>query len=167
MQFRPFVLLSSIFLVVSTLTLSGQVPFTSDLYKEIMHCDSIVFEMGYNQCQLDALANVVADDLELYHDITGAMIGKDVFLAAIQQNICSHSDRKPIRKLTPNSVTVFPLYQNGKIYGAVQHGEHGFGLQQPDGTSTINSKARFTHLWMLEEAHGWRLKRVMSYDHQR
>lgn len=70
----------SVFMSTVTLPLSAQVAYTSDLYKEMMHLDSIVFVKGYNQCQTDEQADVIAEDLEMYHDITGVSKGKEIFL---------------------------------------------------------------------------------------
>jgi hypothetical protein len=50
---------------------------------------------------------------------------------------------------------VYPLYDQGKLYGAIQTGRHSFG-------STI---ARFTNLWLLDEEI-WRPAIIMSYDHK-
>lgn len=48
------------------------------------------------------------------------------------------------------------MYNKGKLYGAIQTGEHSFG-------STI---AKFTNLWLLDDGK-WMPTRIFSYDHKR
>lgn len=60
---------------------------------------------------------------------------------------------------------IFLLKNNDSLYGVVQTGMHTF-YETPSGQSKqLRSIARFTHLWVLENSN-WKLKRVLSYDHQ-
>ena len=62
---------------------------------------------------------------------------------------------------------VFPLYKdNGQVlYGVIQTGVHDFYQQDEGEDAHKTTTARFTHLWVVENGN-WKLKRVLSYDHQ-
>ncbi len=135
-------------------------------YEQIKQMDSIIFDAGFNQCQLEAMASAVSDNFEFYHDEAGITESKADFLKIFEQNICSDTDVKPIRKLVENTMEVYPMYQNGKLYGAVQSGMHQFYLKKGNKELEHTSAARYTHLWVLENKQ-WKLKRVLSYDHQK
>lgn len=132
---------------------------------QIAELDRVLFHEGFNECRLDALVSIIADDLEFYHDLAGPSFGREPFLDAVRRNICSATgDQKPIRRLDGASVVVHPLYQDGTLYGAVQTGEHAFYLGRGEN-APLTSTARFTHLWRLD-AGTWSLSRVLSYDHR-
>lgn len=143
----------------------GQVSEGSELFKQLKSQDSLLFERGFNECKIAEFEYFISEDLEFYHDQGGLSTSKEDFLDAVRNNICSNPDKKPIRQLIENSLKVFPLYENGKLYGAIQKGEHDFFIREPGKELYKTSSARFTHIWMLEEDQ-WILKRVLSYDHQ-
>jgi hypothetical protein len=134
------------------------------LFQELKHQDSIFFERGFNRCDLAYLENQVADNLRFYHD-QGGIQDKTKFLESTTNNICGAGDKKPIRKVAPESLEVFPLYTNGKLYGAIQTGIHHFYLREKDKKDLWTSTAKFTHVWILEKER-WILTEVLSYDHQ-
>ena len=67
------------------------------------------------------------------------------------------------RNLVSESLEVFPLRNNGEIYGAIQTGKHTFQEKQNGVFSTVGI-ANFTHVWIIENKQ-WKLKRVLSYNH--
>ena len=136
----------------------------NDLFQELKHLDSVFFEKGFNRCDLTYLENKVADELRFYHDQNGFQ-NKNMFLKSIEESLCSNFDKKPIRKVDPNSLEVFPLFNNGKIYGAIQTGIHHFYIREKEKKDLWTSTAKFTHLWILENG-SWYLTEVLSYDHQ-
>lgn len=144
--------------------LYGQEVVDSELYKTVIQKDSILFNAGFNNCDLVALEKVLAADLEFYHDV-GGFQDKTLFMKAMKENICSSPERKPIRKLTPNTVKVYPLYQNKALYGVIQEGVHEFYIQEPNKALYQTGTALFSILW-LKEADDWKAKRVYSYHHQ-
>jgi hypothetical protein len=108
------------------------------------------------------------EDFEFYHDKGGATIGREEFLAPIraqcaQQNADAPQPAKRI--LTEGSLEVFPLYKEGILYGAIQHGIHSFKFLNQDKEYQQGDTAKFTHLWVLEDGQ-WKIKRELSYDHQ-
>jgi len=137
----------------------------SELFQTLKELDAIIFINGFNKCQHVDLEPYISDDLEFYHDQGGLSIGKDIFFSTIKQNICSNWEYKPIRKLVEGTLEVFPLYSNGKLYGAIQKGIHEFYIKEPNKEMYLTSTAKFTHVWMLTD-NSWLLKRILSYDHQ-
>lgn len=140
----------------------GQV--NSSLFLELKAQDSVFFERGFNRCELNYLKEKVADDLRFYHD-QGGFQDKTKFLENTANNICGSGSKKPIRKVDSESLEVFPMNSEGKLYGAIQTGIHHFYLRETGKEDLWTSSAKFTHLW-IRDLGGWKLKEVLSYDHQ-
>lgn len=144
---------------------TAQVETSSELYTIIKEMDKTLFENGFNECIIRDIEPLISDDLEFYHDQSGITQSKEDFLLTIKQNICSNQQQKLIRKLMNNSLEVFPLYNNGVIYGAIQNGIHEFFIKEPHREPYLTSTANFSHLWIKED-NSWKLKRVLSYNHK-
>ncbi|MBB6370835.1 nuclear transport factor 2 family protein [Chryseobacterium shigense] len=140
----------------------SQVKTTDELYKTAKKLDSLIFDIGFNKCDLSHYDTVISDDLEFYHDKGGITEGKTAFIASIKNNICG-SPNKVRRDLVPNSMKVYPLYSNNALYAFVQEGEHEF-FEFSNAKWVKGSRAKFTILWLLENKQ-WKMKRVLSYDH--
>ncbi|MCG9970584.1 serine hydrolase [Christiangramia crocea] len=136
----------------------------SKLEDEILKADSLLFQAGFNNCDLSALAKVTDNSFKFYHDISGVTTGKEDFIKGIKNNICS-IDYRPIRKLLHENHNIYPLKQNGEIYGAVQSGKQEFYAVEKDKTKYLTSTANFTHLWIKKDGK-WILQNVLSYNHQ-
>ncbi|QNJ98426.1 nuclear transport factor 2 family protein [Constantimarinum furrinae] len=143
--------------------MTAQVDPNSELYKTFQQKDSILFDAGFNNCELDLLADQLTDDLEFYHD-QGGFQDKAAFLKAMKDNICSSPSQKPIRKLVDGSMKVYPMYDNGILYGAIVEGTHEFYIKEPDKALYKTSSALFSGLWILENKN-WKAKRIFSYHH--
>ncbi|AKD05518.1 beta-lactamase [Pontibacter korlensis] len=141
----------------------GQVPKDSELFLLLKKQDSTFFERGFNQCDLAYLEGAIHPELRFYHDQSGIQ-DKKIFFENTQKYICSDLDKKPIRKVEEQSLEVFPLYNNGVLYGAIQSGVHHFYIREPQKTDVQTSTAKFTHLYLLENGK-WLLKEVLSFDH--
>lgn len=160
---RPFLFSLSSLLIFSPLVFA-QVNPDSDLFRTLAQKDSLVFEEGFNKCNLDVYDGLLATDLEFYHDSAG-ISDYEGFFKAVKQNICNGSDQKPIRKLVPGTIEVFPLKNNGELYGAIQRGDHAFYIKEPGKELYQTSVSKFTHLWLLQDG-TWVLKRVLSFNHR-
>lgn len=152
-----------LFLFLTSL-LSAQVAKDSDLFLTLKKQDSLFFEKSFNQCDLVFLEKAIHNDLIFYHD-QGGVQNKATFLESVKNNICSNPNQKPIRKVKAESLEVFPLYQNGQLYGVIQNGIHEFYIREPHKKDTLTSTARFTHVYLLENKQ-WILKEVLSFDHR-
>ena len=152
-----------IFLILPFVSI-GQVSENSELFITLKKQDHLLFEEGFNNCSKEAMELVLSEDLEFFHDQNGITKGKEVFITSFITNMCD-ANKKPIRKLVPESLSVFPLYNNGVLYGAIQKGEHQFFIQEPEKELYHTSTSLFTHLW-LKEGTQWKIARVLSYDHK-
>lgn len=141
----------------------SQIEVTSELFITLKQQDSIFFERAFNMCDIEYLETVIANDLKFYHDQSGFQDRKK-FLENSQQYLCSNPDVKPIRKLKKGSLEVYPLYDDGILYGAIQNGIHHFYLREKDKEDLWTSSARFTHVWTLKND-VWKLSEVLSYSH--
>ncbi len=154
---------SFLILLLVPLLVKAQVNKDSDLFRVLEIQDSIFFERGFNQCDLEYLDAHITDDLKFYHDQSGFQ-DKNAFFENTQKYICSNSEPKPIRKVDAKSLEAFPLYNNGKLYGAIQKGVHHFYLREKDKEDIWTSTAKFTHVWVIENE-TWKLSEVLSFDH--
>lgn len=87
---------------------NAQVTESSEPFSELEEKDSILFDQGFNECNLTATESLISEDLEFYHDVSGVQ-NKEDFFKATRENICSGGPQKPIRKLVEGSLNVFPL----------------------------------------------------------
>lgn len=158
-------ILTSLIILFVFSSITAQESHDSKLYKQLKSRDSLLFDLGFNKCKIEAFERFISEDLEFYHDQGGLSTNKEDFLNAVRNNICANPDKKPIRKLIPETLEVYPLYENGELYGAIQKGIHDFYIQEPDKELYKTSSAKFTHVWILEN-NEWILKRVLSYDHK-
>ncbi len=156
-------LLTIIFLSIYSIA-TAQVGEHAELFEVLKLKDSLLFELGFNQCDLVYLESSISDELTFYHDQSGVQ-DKVAFLENTKKYICSDSPQKPIRQLENTSLEVFPLYDNGVIYGAIQKGIHYFYLREDGKEDVLTSVAKFTHVWTLQNEN-WILSEVLSYDHQ-
>ena len=142
----------------------AQVTKNSGLYLTLQKHDSIFFERSFNQCDTVYLIKMTHKDLVFYHD-RGGIQDKKKFLKNTKKNLCSDSNKKPIRKVRKESLEVFPLYDDGILYGVVQNGIHDFYIREPNKADKHTGTAKFTHVYLLENKE-WILKEVLSFDHQ-
>jgi len=142
----------------------SQVNQDSELFLNLQEMDMLLFGEGFNHCNKQAMESSLSKDLEFFHDKGGITKGKEVFITSFIANMCD-DNKKPIRKLVPGSLTVFPLRKNGVLYGAIQKGVHEFYIKESGKEPYKTEVSKFTHLWLKEDT-GWKLSRVLSYDHQ-
>lgn len=153
-----------ILLVLSSLTTFGQVDKTSALYQTIKEKDSLLFNLGFNNCDIAQFENLVSEHFEFYHDQTGITNSKTAFIAGIKNGLCQLA-YKPKRVLAQNEMEVYPLAKNGVLYGAIQSGMHNFYAVEADQSEYLSSVAKFTHVWILENGE-FKLSKGLSYAHQ-
>ena len=127
-------------------------PVSDPLYKTVAGLDTALFD-AYNNCQLDKLGSLVAEDLEFYHDRTGLAVGRQLFVDAIKNNICG----KVYRELVPGTLEVYPI----EGYGAVEIGVHRF--THPNDPHELG-EAKFVTLWRHKDG-SWKITRAISFDH--
>ena len=153
-----------IFFLLLTNAATAQVAHDSELFIALQRHDSIFFERGFNLCDTNYLKQAIHKDLVFYHD-QGGISNKVQFMENTKKNLCSDWNNKPIRKVRKESLEVYPLFDNGKLYGVVQSGVHDFFKRVPGNPDVYSGTARFTHVYLLEGS-DWILKEVLSFDHK-
>jgi len=137
---------------VSTLCPADESNQAGQLFDELASMDRALFEAAFVSCSAERFSAIFTSDAEFYHDRTGASYG-----AAVHTLKSCPRDAGVTRTLVPGSLEVYPM----QGYGAVQIGRHVFARKGEPGSEA----ARFVHLWK-READGWRLARVLSFDHR-
>ena len=137
------------------------------LFLTIKSMDSLFFDIAYNQCDTILGRKLISKDFEFYHDKGGALLNTNNELASeIMIEDLSWIGKRTFRKLVLDKMEVFPLYENEKLYGALETGHHQFFKVADNKPTELKTNAKFIHLWILED-NNWKLKRVFSYDHQK
>jgi len=128
-------------------------PSRAELTRQVEALDQAFFG-AFNQCRIEQLAGLVAEDLEFFHEKTGLMRSRQAFLDSVRKNVCQRFRREPL----PGTMTVFPL----EGFGAIQMGEHKFC---PLDSGRCEGKGRYVHVWHRLDEGRWELMRVLSYEH--
>jgi ketosteroid isomerase-like protein len=134
-------------------------------FDEIAAADQALFSAFFDRCDVEALSKMVTDDLEMFHDKNGYMTksGKE-FLDGITATCARQKtgeDYRSRREVVPGTLKVYPLNN----YGAVETGVHRFYQLLPGKPEKLVEVSQFTHIWKKEDS-GWKLARVLSYDHK-
>jgi len=145
-------------------TLAAQPGNASELFMTLKATDSLLFNVGFNTCDLSQFENLTSEDFEFYHDKSGITPSKSEFLSSIKDGLCKLS-YKARRELVQGSLEVFPLENKGVLYGAIQMGRHRFYAKEEGKKEHFTSIAKFTHVWIIDKGE-WKLQRGLSYDHQ-
>jgi hypothetical protein len=160
-----FIFFGIVCLLLSSNSLKAQVDRSSELFQQLKTGDSILFNVGFNTCNMSAFETIVSENFEFYHDKGGILNSKDEFIQVFKEGLCKSPETyQSRRELVDGSLEVFALKNNGELYGAIQNGKHQFYEKQVDKPETKGNIARFTHLWLLEN-NEWKLARSYSYDH--
>jgi ketosteroid isomerase-like protein len=137
---------------------------SKEMFNELAEKDRMLFDAVFNTCDLKALANLVTEDFEFYHDKGGlTATSREQFVQSIGawcERRKAGLDHQSKRVLDEGSLAVYPLNN----YGAIQVGVHRFYAIR-EGKLEGGEVAKFTHVWK-KESDGWRVARVLSYDHK-
>jgi len=151
--------------LLSTFSVFAQVGKDSELYKTVLSKDSLLFNIGFNTCDISQFENLLSENFEFFHDKDGISHKTD-FIYNLRNGLCiSPKSYQSRRELVAASTEIYPLYKNKTLYGAIQMGIHKFYETIQGKTETYASTARFTSVWVLEKKQ-WKLTRCLSYDHQ-
>ncbi|MBW2962609.1 serine hydrolase [Mesonia aestuariivivens] len=139
----------------------AQVDKNSKLYKTILSKDSLLFNVGFNTCDIKQYENLLSDNLKFYHDKDG-ISDKTKFLYDLKNGLCKSPETRQVKRfLVKESTEIFPLYRNGVLYGAIQNGKHLFY----ENKESEPGSAKFSNVWMLENG-DWKLTTSLSFGHQ-
>lgn len=131
-------------------------PVSAELYAEIAHMDSIMFD-AFNAQDLDKLKTTFSEDLEFYHDKGGL-----ASYAQSMENFKNLFDKNKMtglkRTLVEGSMEVYPI----KNYGAIETCLHRF-CHKENGKDDCGT---FKNVMVWQKKDGqWKVTRVISYDH--
>jgi len=153
-----------LFLIISIIFSANsiaQIEKKSELYKTILSKDSLLFNVGFNHCDIGQFENLLSENLKFYHDKDGVS-DKTKFLYDLKNGLCKSPETRQVKRfLVKESTEIFPLYRNGILYGAIHNGEHLF-YESKESQPGI---AKFSNLWMLENDQ-WKLATSLSFGHQ-
>ena len=132
----------------------------SELYKTILSKDSLLFQVGFNTCDISQFENLLSADLQFFHDRDG-ISDRAKFLNDLKNGLCANPEIRQVKRiLVKDKTEIFPMYKNGTLYGAVQNGEHLFY----EGGENETGIAKFSNVWTLEKG-DWKLTTSLSFDH--
>lgn len=154
----------SIAVLFLTLSAHCQVDKSDDLFNAIKEKDSLLFDIGFNTCNIEILRDLISQEFTFYHDQSGITKSKDAFIESVQNGLCK-LPYKPIRTLNQSSTSIYPLHINDTMYGAIQNGEHSFYALEGSNQKYLTSNAKFTHVWVIENGE-WKLRSVLSFNHR-
>lgn len=132
------------------------VPVSQELYNEIQHMDSVMFD-AFNQRDVDQLMATFSEDLEFYHDLGGVTDytqTKENFIKLFENN--RNTGLK--RELVKGTLEVYPI----KDFGAIATGKHRF-CHYENGKLDCGT-FQFAHTWQKKDGE-WKVTRVLSYGH--
>ena len=138
---------------------------TRQQFDEVAAADHALFSAFFDRCDVEALAKMVTDDFEMFHDKNGYMTksGKE-FLDGIRATCARQKtgeDYRARREIVAGTLKVYPLNN----YGAIETGVHRFYQLLPGKPEKLVEVSQFTHVWKKEEG-VWKLARALSYDHR-
>ncbi|WP_433631619.1 serine hydrolase [Chryseobacterium cucumeris] len=152
------------FLMLFMSVMQAQIEKTDPLYKTIMSKDSLFFSIGYNTCNIKQMENLLSDSFEFYHD-KGGFEDRKNFIIDFKNGLCKSPETYQLKRvLVDKSTEVYPMYKDGKIYAAIQNGDHLFYEKMGSQAEKLVGEAKFTHLWILENGE-WKLKNSLSFNH--
>ncbi len=161
---KKIILSFVITLIFSTIS-KAQVDKNSELYKTILSKDSLLFDVGFNTCDISQFENLLSNKLEFLHDKDG-ISNKEEFLYNLRNGLCGSPDKyQSRRELIKSSTEIYPLYKNDNIYGAIQNGTHRFYETVAGKEEKFAGSAKFSNVWLLENGQ-WKLTKSLSFDHQ-
>lgn len=142
---------------------ASAIPEEAALAPIIAERDAVLFATMFDRCDPAALADLVSDDLEFYHDRGGLTATRTAFIADYAKGCEARKAPnawRSRRELVPGTMKIYAI----PGVGAVEEASHLFYERQGDGPETLVGRARFSMLWRLENGH-WRLARAFSIDH--
>ncbi|SEB04451.1 protein of unknown function [Flavobacterium gillisiae] len=120
------IILSFIITIIFSTISKAQINKNSELYKTILSKDSILFDAGFNTCDIKQYEDLLSENLKFYH-VKDGVSDKTKFLYDLKNGLCKNPGTRQVKRiLVKESTEIFPLYRNEILYGAIQNGEYLF-----------------------------------------
>ncbi len=139
------------------------VPEETQMEDEVLRMEGILWA-SYNDCNLNTFPTLLTDDLEFYHDKGGLTVGAEALVESIESGICGNKNWRLRREAVAGSPKIYPLREDGILYGAIASGEHAFYVVE-ENKEKLDGFANFTHVWLYKND-VWKISRILSYDHR-
>ena len=68
--------------------INAQVSENPELFQTLKRKDSLLFNVGFNECDINQFRNLTTEDLEFYHDKAGILNSKEAFVDVMANGIC-------------------------------------------------------------------------------
>jgi Domain of unknown function (DUF4440) len=151
-----FLLLKSLFVaaIIMATTNLANAQSNQDLYKEIAHQDSILFN-AFNTRDIEQFKTFFTTDLEFYHD-KGGLTNYDYTINSLVTTAKLNNQLR--RDLVKGSLEVYPI----PGYGAMEIGAHTF-CHNENGKQDCGT-FKFVMIWQKKDGQ-WKISRVVSYGH--
>ncbi|WP_424681740.1 DUF4440 domain-containing protein [Frateuria sp. YIM B11624] len=114
----------------------------------------------FNACDLQAMAPLLTEDVEFYHDKTGLTVTRQGVLDSLRKGPCADPSMHLRREAVPGSVTFHPLAGGF----ALLTGRHRFVVEKDGQAPYVDGQAEFAAIWQWTGGQ-WRMRRIVSYDH--
>lgn len=114
----------------------------------------------FNACDLEAMAPLLTEDVEFYHDKSGLTVTRQGVLDSLRKGPCADPTMHLRREVVPGSVQFHPLAGGF----ALLTGRHRFVVEKTGHTDQLDGQAEFAVVWQWTGGQ-WRMRRILSYDH--
>jgi hypothetical protein len=154
MNNQMFFFLFLIVLVSGCSHLTAQEKKSDNIYSDIAHMDSVLFN-AFNSRDIETFQKLFTTDLEFYHD-KGGLTGYAYTIQSLKNTTARNDGLR--RDLVPGSLEVYPIPN----YGAMEIGAHTF-CHLENGKQDCGT-FKFVHIWK-KTGKEWKITRVVSYGH--
>ena len=135
-------------------------PAGGDAVKQAVLAADARYWQTFNACDLQAMAPLLTEDVEFYHDKTGLTVTRQGVIDSLRKGPCADPSMHLRREVVPGSVRFHPLAGGF----ALLTGEHRFVVEKAGQKPYVDGQAEFTVVWQWIGGQ-WRMRRILSYDH--
>ena len=121
--------------LLTTYATFAQVDKNSDLYKTILAQDSLLFDVGFNTCDIHQFEFQLSDSFKFYHDKDGTS-NKTKFIADLRKGICNDIDKRKVKRFLVKKVRKFSLFTK---------------------TACFMPQSKMAHICFLNKGKAWRV----------
>lgn len=135
-------------------------PPAGDVARQAVLAADAHYWRTFNACDLQAMAPLLTEDVEFYHDKTGLTVSRQGVLDSLRKGPCADPAMHLRREAVPGSVTFHPLAGGF----ALLTGRHRFVVEKDGQAPYVDGQAEFAAVWQWTGGQ-WRMRRIVSYDH--
>lgn len=135
-------------------------PAASDATRQAVLAADARYWQTFNACDLQAMAPLLTEDVEFYHDKTGLTATRRGVLDSLRKGPCADPSMHLKREAVPGSVRFHPLAGGF----ALLTGRHRFVVEKNGQAPYVDGQAEFATVWQWTGGQ-WRMRRILSYDH--